>query len=61
MMNNKEIIEKEVAFALKLDRYIIISYREEEDIQIMGNWVKIKLVEVTIYTYTHTYLLRVTE
>lgn len=60
-MNNKEIIEKEVAFALKLDRYIIISYREEEDIQIMGNWVKIKLVEVTIYTYTHTYLLRVTE
>lgn len=61
MMNNKEIIEKEVAFALKLDRYIIISYREEEDIQIIGNWVKIKLVEVTIYTYTHTYLLRVTE
>lgn len=60
-MNNKEIIEKEVAFALKLDRYIIISYREEEDIQIIGNWVKIKLVEVTIYTYTHTYLLRVTE
>ena len=51
-MNNKEIIEKEVAFALKLDRYIIISYREEEDIQIIGNWVKIKLVEVIIKVRT---------
>lgn len=60
MMNNQEIIKKEVAFELKLGRSVIM-HKEKENIQRMKNRVKIKLVEVPIYAYAHIYHLRVTE